>query len=324
MKMSNTISKNDKELLSNLFKQDKETGLFVYADGKVTNGEQEIKYHYNRGYKSITYNGKNYAIHRLVALNWCVNPDPDNFNIVNHIDGDKTNNCANNLEWCDHAHNNEHAIANNLRTDAVGVKVKNLYNGHIRIFPSITRCAKHFGVHTDIIAKKLNGKAKPTFKVYVIAKENEEFPNYTLAQVRDMNTGFKTPLAYKKIHDKEWIIEPHGTDRVAKLINASSNSVLRVLNGTHESFNGYLIRKLTNKEYANCDLARIETVSKRSFNNVPTPIIVTDKRSGEVREYPSTKAFADELGVNPKTVQRVRLNSSDKETYKHYLIKYKV
>lgn len=46
---------------------------------------------------------KAYYIHRLVALYFVDNKN--NYNYVNHIDGNKLNNNANNLEWCTQSHN---------------------------------------------------------------------------------------------------------------------------------------------------------------------------------------------------------------------------
>ncbi len=42
---------------------------------------------------------------RLVALAFCANPDPENANTVDHIDGDKLNNHADNLRWLSQADN---------------------------------------------------------------------------------------------------------------------------------------------------------------------------------------------------------------------------
>ena len=50
------------------------------------------------------------AIHRLVALAFIPNPNPEKYNMVNHIDGVTDNNNVNNLEWCDNRENQEHAI----------------------------------------------------------------------------------------------------------------------------------------------------------------------------------------------------------------------
>ena len=39
-------------------------------------------------------------VHRLIAEMFVPNPNPDEFCVVNHIDADKSNNAAANLEWC--------------------------------------------------------------------------------------------------------------------------------------------------------------------------------------------------------------------------------
>lgn len=56
---------------------------------------------------------KLYAVHRLVATAFI--PNPQNLPQINHIDGNKDNNCVENLEWCDNGYNQRHAIANGLK-----------------------------------------------------------------------------------------------------------------------------------------------------------------------------------------------------------------
>lgn len=69
---------------------------------------------YNTGYKMVrlTINGskKGYAVHRLVAETFI--PNPDNLPIVNHKNGDKTNNNKDNLEIVSKSENAFHACYN--------------------------------------------------------------------------------------------------------------------------------------------------------------------------------------------------------------------
>jgi hypothetical protein len=50
----------------------------------------------------------NRFIHRLVAKTFIENPN--NYDQVNHIDGNKSNNCISNLEWCNYTQNKLHAV----------------------------------------------------------------------------------------------------------------------------------------------------------------------------------------------------------------------
>lgn len=55
-------------------------------------------------------------IHRLVAMAFLANET--NLPIVNHIDSDRKNNCANNLEWCTQQHNVQHSYDSGSNSNA--------------------------------------------------------------------------------------------------------------------------------------------------------------------------------------------------------------
>lgn len=90
----------------------------VTEDGKVfshINGIFLKPKKLNNGYlrvSLVSHNGKThqYLVHRLV----CAAFYPDGSGDVNHIDCDKENNAASNLEWCSRKENMEHASKNNL------------------------------------------------------------------------------------------------------------------------------------------------------------------------------------------------------------------
>jgi hypothetical protein len=67
------------------------------------------------GYKNVGLSNKadkkTVTVHRLVALAHVKNSNPKKNNVVNHIDGNKLNNKASNLEWTDHKKNAIHGAA---------------------------------------------------------------------------------------------------------------------------------------------------------------------------------------------------------------------
>lgn len=80
----------------------------------------------NRGYYlvnlSISGKVKTYQLHRLIATAFIENPE--SLPVVNHKDGNKLNNRVENLEWCTHSQNVNHALKTGLAHPAKGVHTK--------------------------------------------------------------------------------------------------------------------------------------------------------------------------------------------------------
>lgn len=65
-----------------------------------------------KGYLRVSISKKLQFVHRLVAEKYI--PNPDNLPQVNHKDGNKLNNCVENLEWVSNKQNRTHAVDNGL------------------------------------------------------------------------------------------------------------------------------------------------------------------------------------------------------------------
>lgn len=86
-------------------------GLYAATScGKIWSHKRKIflrPYDDTHGYLKVDLRKGNQRyqckVHRLVALTYL--PNPHNLPCINHKDETKTNNCLNNLEWCDYQYN---------------------------------------------------------------------------------------------------------------------------------------------------------------------------------------------------------------------------
>ena len=84
----------------------------IYEDGRVYSKKNSrfIKNRNNTNGYLITDLSKNskkktFYIHRLIALHYVDNPDPDKYNVVDHLDRNRLNNNITNLRWVNHTIN---------------------------------------------------------------------------------------------------------------------------------------------------------------------------------------------------------------------------
>lgn len=80
--------------------------------GRILSADYSNAKHYAHIVLMRNGEAKNKVIHRLVAEAFI--PNPENKPQVNHIDGDKRNNAASNLEWVTGQENVDHALATGL------------------------------------------------------------------------------------------------------------------------------------------------------------------------------------------------------------------
>lgn len=137
----------------------------VTRNGDVINRHSRrfVKFNYNtKGYARVIIGGKKYFVHRLVAELYV--PNPENKPQVNHIDGNKLNNCANNLEWVTNQENRDHAIKNKLHLQGEDCSWSKLTEDDVRYirensFANRNFLAQQFGVSVGTIKDIINRRS---------------------------------------------------------------------------------------------------------------------------------------------------------------------
>lgn len=145
----------------------------VSNTGKIRNKatKYELKQSDNRnGYKKVSIwveNNtirKNFYIHRLVALSFVKNLENEKY--VNHKDGNKSNNNANNLEWCTCSENQKHKYRvlkckypkrENFRK---AIEIKCLETGEV--YKSVRGAGRILNIDPRLISRSIHSNGKYT------------------------------------------------------------------------------------------------------------------------------------------------------------------
>lgn len=114
---------------------------------------------------------KTWLVHRLVALAFL--PIIEGKSYVNHKDGSRLNNHVDNLEWCNHTENNNHAFDNKLIKTAMETKLTDVKTGEVTTFRSMAKAGLFLNGDTRVVSGLLK-KGITEFKGYEIEKIRRE------------------------------------------------------------------------------------------------------------------------------------------------------
>lgn len=299
---------------------------FAYRYNKPTT----IKCSY---YKYIISLNHKFFIHDLIAETFLCHKHLDEGKriVVNHIDGIKDNNILDNLEWTTRSGNVIHAFNTGLRNDNMPILVKDLRDGKITRYYGYSVFAESLGLNRSAMWTFMNSSAKNKIfaDYYSVIKEGEEW--------FDVNPS--TAVQYSCKYSNEYYVLD--TIKNISYTFESLNYFSEFTGIDSRTISSNLKKRSDNKEPAVTRefkywfLSDLPSIDRTKTNKVirprsdyrvvqkEKPILVTNLRTGVVKEYPGFKELCEEWGVSKNTLQKyLSLNNrvwknSFKVVYKH-------
>lgn len=147
-------------IIENIINNDKQ--YFVSTLGRFKNSSGIIMDNYKvneNGYIRVFIYNKTYTLHRLIAFDFLENSE--NKEQVNHIDGNKLNNCVNNLEWVTNQENQIHKFKIGLGNNYTRkITQYDLEMNKIKDFNSIVEASKTLNIGKSNIGGVLTNNRK--------------------------------------------------------------------------------------------------------------------------------------------------------------------
>lgn len=286
------------------------------------------------GYNSINLsNGsgklKTFLVHRLVCE--AFHPNPDNKPEVNHIDENKSNNRACNLEWSTRKENNNHGTHNMrvAKTTSKPVAQYTLDGQLVNIWDSAIELTKQIGFDPSSIYKVANGKRKSAYGYLwkYISKEdnvNNQDPNSEFYISKENNNhrvsnvtskGFSKVVAQYTLSGE--LVRIYESARKAGKENGFGHATISAAaRGDKKSAYGYLWKYITDKDKVNN--SKLYNQSKgKGFSKSVAQYTLDGKL---IKVYKSACEAERQSGFSSTNISATALGKQ--KTHKGYIWKY--
>lgn len=219
------------------------TSYYITEEGKcynsITNkwlkGQENMKTGYF-SYNITLPDGrkKRCAAHRLVALAYMPQKDK-NKNRINHIDGNKLNNCVDNLEWISQEENHRYILEHELQ------KHKHVYCFNkdkqlVAEYKTITEAAKAVRIAANLIYQEVNKDVKALSGGFYWSYDS------TIGQTTQYKNTRKAKSVNQYDKNGKYIMTYPSTGIAAKAIGGVHSHIGECCRGKIKSYKGYVWR----------------------------------------------------------------------------------
>lgn len=295
-----------------------DTGIVL----NIGTGEVVSTYVSHYGYVIINLKNqgawKGYRLHRLVAMVFVGRPSRhlnktfDELH-VNHIDGNKLNNIAENLEWCTSKENNKHMLDNNLTSWQKPVLVRNIITNEVIELRSASEFCRHYNVSENYVSELLSSKQAGIVTINWCVfkyKDDNPWPEVSLGnQIEDSFNRISYWCASNCVTGE--VIVSENLRELAQAMHIPFYKLNKAYYNNSGILEDWVITM--KKQYSNKD--SIERVLRRNKKKV-YKIKSTNIATGDIKVHNNCEACSRDLGIKDgKSISYAILHRSGKPYY---------